>query len=232
MLHLQMRHRGRPVLMAVALLLALPAPVLADARTPSAAAPPAAPAAPMPGADAVTPVEEFSRQIEQLKSTFGELNRKIEERAKIIDSQTDAQASQKDIAELRGMVAALLGAVADNGDVARLGAKALSHARDKLQQLKNEKRYTEEQREFLSREWNKLARETETATRELEGARARFSNLLKTLQTKDDYVSELLELRQGAEALKIIRSLTKEIHDASDMLNNFITTIAPPRAGS
>jgi DNA repair exonuclease SbcCD ATPase subunit len=178
--------------------------------------------------DAIAPVEDFSRQLDELKKSFVELNKRIEESAKAIDRATDPQASRKEIEELRELVGSLLGAVADNGDVAQLGAKALEHARSKQKSLANETRFTAEQRAFLLRQWDRIARETEAATSELDSARGRFAKVLRTLQTNDDYVAELMEIRQGEEALKVVRDLAKQIHEASDMLNNFINTITPP----
>jgi chromosome segregation ATPase len=182
--------------------------------------------------DAVTPVEEFSRQLDELKKTFTDLNKRIETSAKAIDRETSPEASRKEIEELRGLVGSLLGAVADNGEISMLGAKALDHARAKQKSLRDDARYTPEQRDFLLREWDKLAKETEAATIELDNARTRFAKVLRTLQTNDDYVGELMEIRQGNEALKVIRDLAKEIHEASNMLNNFINAIAPPRPGT
>ncbi len=182
--------------------------------------------------DAVTPVEEFSRQLDELKKSFTELNKRIEESAKTIDRATDPQASRQEIAELRELVGSLLGAVADNGDVAQLGAKALEHARSKQKSLAAETRFSPEQRAFLLKQWDRIARETEAATAELDSARTRFAKVLRTLQTNDDYIAELMEIRQGEEALKVVRDLAKQIHEASDMLNNFINTITPPQPGT
>jgi chromosome segregation ATPase len=182
--------------------------------------------------DSVTPVEEFSRQLDELKRTFVELNKRIAASAKAIDDATDPAASRKEIAELRELVSSLLGAVADNGEVARLGAKALEHARAKQKSLAAETRYTPEQRAFLLQQWERLARETEAATKELDDARTRFAQVLRLLQTNDDYVGELMEIRQGQEALRVVRDLARQIHDASDMLNNFINTITPPQPGT
>jgi DNA repair exonuclease SbcCD ATPase subunit len=182
--------------------------------------------------DAVAPVEEFSRQLDELKKSFVDLNKRIEESAKAIDRATDPQASRKEIEELRELVGSLLGAVADNGDVAQLGAKALEHARAKQKSLAADTRFTAEQRTFLLRQWDRIARETEAATTELDNARGRFAKVLRTLQTNDDYVAELMEIRQGEEALKVVRDLAKQIHEASDMLNNFINTITPPQSGT
>jgi chromosome segregation ATPase len=205
--------RWWPATLAALLVVAMPRPGLAqDGQKP----------------DAVAPVEEFSRQLDELKKSFVELNKRIEESAKAIDGATDPQASRKEIAELRELVGSLLGAVADNGEVAQLGAKALEHARAKQKSLAAETRFTPEQRAFLLRQWDRIARETEAATAELDNARGRFAKVLRTLQTNDDYVAELMEIRQGEEALKVVRDLAKQIHEASDMLNNFINTITPP----
>jgi chromosome segregation ATPase len=209
--------RWWPAALAALLVVAMPRPGLAqDGQKP----------------DAVAPVEEFSRQLDELKKSFVELNKRIEESAKAIDGATDPQASRKEIAELRELVGSLLGAVADNGEVAQLGAKALEHARAKQKSLAAETRFTPEQRAFLLRQWDRIARETEAATAELDNARGRFAKVLRTLQTNDDYVAELMEIRQGDEALKVVRDLAKQIHEASDMLNNFINTITPPQSGT
>ena len=182
--------------------------------------------------DAVMPVEEFSRQLDELKKTFADLNKRIESSAKTIDNETDPVASRKEIEDLRGIVSELLGSVADNGDVARLGAKALEHARAKEKSLREDTRFTQDQRDFLLRQWDKLAHDTEAATAELDSARARFAKVLRTLQTNDDYVGELMEIRQGNEALKVVRDLAQQIRDASDMLNNFINALTPPQPGT
>jgi hypothetical protein len=218
-----------PALLALVAVLAL-TPRAGLAQSPSSSGPPDANVS--GPSDAVSPVEDFSRQLEELKKTFTDLNQRIEESAKLIDGETDPNASRKEIAELRALVSSLLGAVADNGAVAQLGAKALEHARAKQKALASDTRYTAEQRAFLLGQWERLARETEAATKELDDARARFAQELRMLQTNDDYVGELMELRQGQEALRVVRDLAKQIHDASDMLNNFINTVTPPKPGT
>jgi len=210
-----------PALLALLLLPAAP-------PRPTFAQTPQSPSQSTSKSDAVTPVEQFSRQLDELKKTFTELNKRIDSSVKTIDRTTDPVASRKEIEELRAIVGSLLGAVADNGEVAKLGAKALDHARAKVKSLREDTRYTQEQRDFLLRQWEKLTRDTEAATAELDDARTRFAKVLRTLQTNDDYVSELMEIRQGNEALKVVRDLAKQIHEASDMLNNFINAITPP----
>jgi DNA repair exonuclease SbcCD ATPase subunit len=179
-------------------------------------------------ADAITPVEEFSRQIEQLKKTFTDLGKKIEDGTKSIDGLTDVERARKEIADLRAAVSALLGAVADNGDVARLGIKARERAEEKLKGFERDTRFKPAEKDFLIAQWRKLKDETERAMTELAGARKDFAELLRTLQTNEDFIDELVQIRQAQKAIEVIRQLTKDIRDASDQLKKLIGGIKPP----
>jgi DNA repair exonuclease SbcCD ATPase subunit len=179
-------------------------------------------------ADAITPVEEFSRQIEQLKKTFTDLGKKIDDGTKSIDGLTDVEKARKEIADLRTAVSALLGAVADNGDVARLGVKARDRAEEKLKAFERDTRFKPTERDFLIGQWRKLKDETERAMTELAGARKDFAELLRTLQTNEDFIDELVQIRQAQKAIEVIRQLTKDIRDASDQLKKLIGGIKPP----
>src|SRR5947209_4644514 len=97
--------------------------------------------------------DEFSRQLSELKRTFADLSKKFEDSAQTIDRLSDAQAARKEIEELRDDIGKLLGAVADNGTVWRLGSKALSRAEEKLKSLEQETRYKQEDRQFLIDRW-------------------------------------------------------------------------------
>ena len=125
---------------------------------------------------------------------------------------------------------ALLGAVSDNGPVSQLGVKALNHVRDKLKALGQETRFKQEERQFLIDQWRRLQDQTEGATKELDDARAQFAGLLETLQQNEDFIGELIEIRQAEKALEVIRSLTRDIRDASNQLNKLIGGIKPPGA--
>jgi DNA repair exonuclease SbcCD ATPase subunit len=131
---------------------------------------------------------------------------------------------------LRETVSALLGAVSDNGPVSQLGAKALNHVHDKLKALAQETRFKQEERQFLIDQWRRLQDQTESATKELDDARAQFAGLLQTLQQNEDFIGELIEIRQAEKALEVIRSLTRDIRDASNQLNKLIGGIKPPGA--
>ena len=201
----------------LSLVLAVPTAVAQSANRP---APP----------DAYTPVEEFSRQLDEFKRTIPELNKKMEESATAVDRWTDVDKARKEIEELRALVGAALGAVSDNGVVSQLGAKALNHAREKMRAIEQETRFKPDEKQFLLEQWRKLRDETENASNELGTARKEFSELLRTLQANEDFIDELIQIRQAAKALEVIRRLTQDIRDASDQLKRLIGGIKPPGA--
>ena len=180
--------------------------------------------------DAATVDDEFSRQLSELKKTFADLSKKFEDSAKSIDRLNSAEAARQEIEELRDHVGRLLGAVADNGVVFSLGAKALSRAEDKLKSLEAETRYKQEDKQFLIERWRELKTATEGAIRELETARKDFAELLRKLQTSEDFIDELLQIREHQRALDVIHQLTDGIRDASDKLKKLLGTIKTPGA--
>ena len=186
-------------------------------------------AAPAP-ADAIAPVEAFSKELDQLKNTFGDLGKKIDEGTKSIDTLTDVQKARQEIEQLRSAVSSLLGAVADNGTVAKLGTSASEHVRQKLAALERDTRFKPDERQFLIEQWRKLKDETERASGELGQARREFAELLRSLQANEDFIDELVQIRQAQRAIEVIRRLTGEIRDASGKLKTLIGAIKPPGA--
>jgi DNA repair exonuclease SbcCD ATPase subunit len=180
--------------------------------------------------DALSPVEEFSKRLDEFKKSIPELNKKIEDSAGAVDRWTDVDKARKEIEELRAIVGAALGAVSDNGLVSQLGDKALAHARDKLKALELDSRFKPDEKQFLLDQWRRLRAETERATEELATARREFADLLRTLQTNEDFIDELVQIRQAQKALDVIHRLTQDIRDASDQLKKLIGGIKPPGA--
>ena len=173
-----------------------------------------------------SPVEEFSAQLEAFQKTVPDLNKSIEDSAGTIDSATDVEKARAEINRLRETVSTLLGAVSDNGPVSQLG----QHIHNKLKALAQDNRFKPEERQFLTDQWKKLETHTEGATKELDDARAQFAGLLHTLQDNEDFIGELIEIRQAEKALEVIRQLTHDIRDASAQLNKLIGGIKPPGA--
>jgi DNA repair exonuclease SbcCD ATPase subunit len=209
---------GRRARLAAVLLLAIALPFsAASAQTPSQP-------------DALTPVEEFSKQLDAFKKSIPDLNKKIEDSAASVDRWTDVGKARKEIEELRAIVGTALGAVADNGAVSTLGVQALNHARNKLKALEQDTRFRPEEKQFLVDQWRRLREETERATEELGAARKEFAELLRTLQSNEDFIDELMQIRQAQRALEVIQRLTKDIREASDQLKRLIGGIKPPGA--
>ena len=177
-----------------------------------------------------SPVDQFSQQLEDFQKSVPDLTKKIQDGASVIDGETDIDKARAEIDSLRQDVSTLLAAVSDNGPIAQLGAKALSHIHDKLRVLAQDGRFKPEERQYLIDQWQRLQTQTESATKELQDARGQFAGLLQTLQSNEDFIGELVEIRQAEKALDVIRSLTHDIRDASTQLNRLIGSIRPPGA--
>ena len=208
----------------------LAAALLALAFTTAPVAPRAAGAADAAG-DAISPVEDFSRELDKLKRSFGDLGHKMDDSAKAIDDYNDVAKTRQEIDDLRAAVAKLLDAVADNGSLAMLGDTALKRARDKLKSLEQDSRFKPEERDFFVGQWRKLRDDTEHATQELGSARGRFAELLRTLQANEDFIDELVQIRQAERVIDVIHELDPcDIRGASDQLQKLIGAIKPPGA--
>lgn len=171
---------------------------------------------------------QFSEQLDALKKSFADVGRQIDESAKSIDSIKSPEEGRKSIEELRAQVAKLLSAVADNGEISALGAKALSLAEEKLKSLERETRFKPEERQYLLNRWRELRAATEAAIRDLDGARKDFAELLRSLQTSEDYIDELMQIREHEKALQVIHQLSEGIRDASIKLKKLLGSIKPP----
>jgi phage shock protein A len=216
--------RGRSSLLqsvALTALLALPALGATVARAAEAEAP-----------VAVSPVDDFNRQLEEVKKSFGALGGKIEQSTRDIEKLTKPDDARKEIAALQGMIAEALGAVSDNGDVAKLGQKALDFARSKQKQFEADAKFSAEERQYLLNEWRRIGGEIERANGDLGNARQEFSQLLRNVQTRGDYIEELKALNNAQKMLEVIRLLAGDIRNASDAMKSFIAKVTPPSPGT
>lgn len=181
---------------------------------------------------ALNPIEDFNKQLEDVKKSFDTLSGKIEQSTKDIEQLTTTDAARKDIAALQGLIADTLGAVSDNGQVAKLGQKTLDYARAKQKQFETDTKYSPEERQFLLNEWKRIGTETERATNDLANARREFTGLLRMVQTRGDYIEELQALNNAQKMLEVIKLLAGEIRSASGAMKSFIHTVTPPGAGT
>ena len=77
----------------------------------------------------------------------------------------------------------------------------------------------------------KLKDETERATQELGVARREFTGLLRALQANEDFIDELVQIRQAQKAIDVIRRLTSEIRDASGKAVGLVENIRSTEDG-
>ena len=175
-----------------------------------------------------SPVDDFAHQVESLKKSLEGFNSGIEERAKTIGQLIDPGKLKSEMENLRGFVASALGSVSDDSKVAELGVQALKHAQSKLEQIAKDTRFTKDQKDFLLNEWNRIVADSTTAADDLDKARREFVQLLKVLQTREDFVDELLQVQKAREAVEIIRQISNDIRTASDSLRGVIRSLKPP----
>ena len=55
-----------------------------------------------------------------------------------------------------------------------------------------------------------------------------LAELLRSLQTSEDYIDELMQIREHEKALQVIHQLSDGIRDASIRLKKLLGTIKPP----
>jgi hypothetical protein len=175
-----------------------------------------------------TPLVDFRTQLGEVKKGLEGVNTKIEERAKAIETLSKPDAARQQVEEVQALISQTLGLVADNGDIAKLGAKALEYSRSKQDQMRKETKFSPSERAELQRRWDRNVAEMVKATDELSKASSEFAQLLKNVQTRGDYAAELLEVENASEMLKVIQNLAGDVRGASEALKTFIRTLTPP----
>ena len=167
-------------------------------------------------------IDDFAREFKGLKEALAELPKKIEDANRLVEANVDPATAQKQLDALRAVVGQVLGLVADNGTVARLGQTALAAARRKLNEHRQGTQFTQGQREYLVREWQRVTRDTESAVADLDAARKEVADLLRLIQTNEDFLKELQMLHQAHQTIEVIRNLTASLRDISVRLRDLV----------
>ena len=167
-------------------------------------------------------IDEFARAFKGLKDSLDDLPKKIEDTHRQIEANSDPATAQQQLDALRGVVSQVLGLVADNGTVARLGQTALTGARNKLGEQRQNTQFNQEQKDYLVREWQRVVRETEGAVADLDAARREVAELLRIVQSNEDYLKELQALHQAHQTVEVIKNLTVSLRDISIRLRDLI----------
>ena len=213
---------GAPVLLPRRLFCLLGATLLQIALL-AASATAFAQAEPKTSAEVSAQVEEFAKQRSDLVARMKGLANKIDSAGSTINKKAGAaDVAREAIEELRSVVSPLLAAVADNGEISQLGAKALKNAMDRKAVLERDTRFTPEERQRLVAAWDTRIKATAEANAELEKARAKFLALMYTLQTKEDLIGEWAAIAAQDEVINAIRELTAALNETSADVKNFI----------
>ena len=170
------------------------------------------------GIGAATPVDDFATQYKQFKDTLTTLPKKIEDTSRLVEGNSSGAGAHQQLDALRAIVSEALTQVADNGPVAKLGQTALNYTRRKLTDFQQDTHFTKEQREYLVKEWSATSRLTLAAVEELEAARKELTDLLKVLQSNEDFMGELEALNNAAKTVEVIRDLTIGLREISGRL--------------
>jgi hypothetical protein len=180
-----------------------------------------------PPAVSQTDREAFRSKLAEIQKLLADLNTSIGQTSKEIDTLTDPKAARSRIDGLQAAVAAALGAVADNGEIATLGTRVLAFERNKVKQLESSN-FSPEQKQVLLKGWQKLIDDTERATAELGDARSEIAELLKTIQQRSDYIAELAQLDDGKRMLEVIRELSGNLRQTSNTLKDLVSAFLLP----
>lgn len=177
-----------------------------------------------------TPLNDFRSQLGEVRKSLEGVNARIEEKAKTIESLSKPDAAKQQVEELQALISQTLGLVADNGEIAKLGARALAYARSKQEQMRNDTKFTPSERQALQKRWDQNVAEMVKATDELAKASSEFTQLLKTVQTRGDYAAEVLEVENADEMIRVVRNLAGDVRGASEGLKLFIRSLTPPES--
>lgn len=170
---------------------------------------------------------DFKSRLSEIGTSLENLNAQIAQSLKEIDTLTDPKAARGQLEKVQGYIAEALAKVSDNGDVAEIGRKAEAFAQDKLNHLPDSK-FSPEQRATLMSGWQKVKTELDVQIAGLTSLRQELAGLLRTVQQRSDYLSELQALDDGNKMLEVIRDLSGQIRTTSQALRDVLRSTGEP----
>ncbi|HXP05042.1 MAG TPA: hypothetical protein VN808_13050 [Stellaceae bacterium] len=160
---------------------------------------------------------------------FADLNRnlvvlesKIAKAKRIIAASQDPDVPSSRREAFRAMVAGLIDAFADGGEVAQLGQSAADFVHKRLAEAQQDANFPPEQREALITRWRRLAMQTEAVAATLDSTRKDVADKLQLLQTKADFVDQMEKLRQGRAVLDAIADLADQRQSVSQRVRDLL----------
>ena len=178
-----------------------------------------------------SPVDEFSKQLEDFQKSVPDLNKSIQDSAGAIDAVTDVDKARAEIDNLRAAGFARFWArfpitARCRNSASRRSITSMRSSR----RWRRSNRFKPEERQFLIDQWQQLA----SADRNRhQGARRRAGAIRRPLAdaaaSNEDFIGELVEIRQAEKAIEVIRSpLPRTSATLPTQLNKLIGGIKPP----
>lgn len=208
-----MRKLPKTFRLPLAALVFLGASGLALSQSPT----PSAPAAHQPviSDDSLDDFAELNRNLVMLESKIAKAKRVI-----AASQDPDVPANRREA--FRTLVAGLLGAFADGGEVAKLGQTAVDFVHRRLDEAQQDASFPPEQKEALITRWRRLAVQTEAVAVTLDSTRKDLSNKLTLLQTKSDFVDQMEKLRQARSVLDAMADLADQRQSVSQRVRDLL----------
>jgi len=160
---------------------------------------------------------------------FGDLQRnlvtleaRIAKVKRLIAASQDANGPESKRAAFRTLVAGLLDAFGDGGQVSTLGQTAVDLAKQRLDEAKRDTSFPPEQKEALIIRWRRLAMQTEALAATLDGTRKDLLEKLELLQSKADFVDQMEKLRQARAVLDAVGDLADQRQSVSDRVRDLL----------
>ena len=150
------------------------------------------------------------------------LEARIAKVKRLIAASQDSSGPEGKRAAFRTLVAGLLDAFADGGQVSTLGQTAVDLVKQRLDAAQRDTSFPPEQKEALVIRWRRLAVQTEALAAALDGTRKDLLEKLALLQSKADFVDQMEKLRQARAVLDAVGDLADQRQSVSDRVRDLL----------
>jgi hypothetical protein len=157
-----------------------------------------------------------------LNRNLNSLREKIAKVREIVAKNEDANAPANQRAAFQKIVAKLLVAFGDDGEVAKFGQTALAFVDKGLADAQQDMEFPPEQREALVNRWRRVKTQTDVAAANLETTRRQLTDRLKVLQARADFLDQMEKLKQARAVLDAVADLGDERSAVAQQLRDLL----------
>jgi hypothetical protein len=184
--------------------------------------PPAAgPAQPVISDDSIDDFADLNRNLTSLQE-------KLQKAKSLVTVSKDSTVPESQRNAFRVTVAALLTAFADGGEVAQLGQQALDFVHQRTAAAQQENNLPAAQKDAIVTRWRRIAAQTEGAVATLEATRKDLSEKLRLLESKQDFVDQMVALRQARRVLDAVGDLADQRQAVSERVKDLLAGKSTP----